>query len=118
MSRADSITPFLQEAVREGVFPGAVLFVRSHGEVVYHHAVGHMGHPPYDCPVLTETIYDLASLTKPLATTTAILCLLQDGQLDLDQPVQEWISEWESTSYQATTIRAEPEQKVEPARDC
>ena len=105
MSRADSITPFLQEAVREGVFPGAVLFVRSHGEVVYHHAVGHMGHPPYDCPVLTETIYDLASLTKPLATTTAILCLLQDGQLDLDQPVQEWISEWESTSYQATTIR-------------
>ena len=71
MSRADSITPFLQQAVREGVFPGAVLFVRSHGEVVYHHAVGHMGHPPYDRPALTETIYDLASLTKPLATTTA-----------------------------------------------
>jgi len=105
MSRADSITPLLQQAVREGVFPGAVLFVRSHGEVVYHHAVGHMGQPPYDRPTLTETIYDLASLTKPLATTTAILCLLQDGQLDLDQPVQKWISEWESTSYQATTIR-------------
>ncbi len=105
MSRADSITPFLQQAVRQGVFPGAVLFVRSHGEVVYHHAVGHMGYPPYDRPALTETIYDLASLTKPLTTTTAILCLLQDGQLDLDQPVQEWISEWGSTSYQATTIR-------------
>jgi CubicO group peptidase (beta-lactamase class C family) len=105
MSRADSITPFLQQAVREGVFPGAVLFVRSHDKVVYHHAVGHMGHPPYDRPALTETIYDLASLTKPLATTTAILCLLQDGQLDLDQPVQEWISEWKSTSYQTTTIR-------------
>ncbi len=105
MSRADSITPFLQQAVREGVFPGAVLFVRSHGEVVYHHAVGQLGHSPYDRPALTETIYDLASLTKPLATTTAILCLLHDGKLDLDQPVMEWIGEWESTSYQATTIR-------------
>lgn len=105
MSRDHSLTQFLQQAVREGVFPGAVLFVRSFGEVVYHQAVGQMGQAPFDCPVTTDTIYDLASLSKPLATTTAIVCLLQDGQLDLDQPVTGWLSEWKSTSYQNTTLR-------------
>jgi serine-type D-Ala-D-Ala carboxypeptidase len=105
MSRLDSITQLLQQAVREGVFPGAVLCVRSHGEAVYHQAVGQMGQAPYHRPALTETIYDLASLTKPLATTTAIVCLLQDGRLSLDQPVKDWLCEWNSTSYQETTIR-------------
>ena len=105
MGQVDSITQLLQQAVHEGVFPGAVLFVRSHGEIVYHHAVGHMGYPPYDRPVVLETIYDLASLTKPLATTTAVLCLAQDGQIDLDQPATEWLSEWKSSSYHSATIR-------------
>lgn len=105
MSRDHPFTQSLQQAVREGVFPGAVLLVRSYGEVVYHQAVGQMGQAPFDCPVTTHTIYDLASLTKPLATTTAIVCLLQDGRLDLDQPVTEWLSEWKSTSYRNTTLR-------------
>ncbi len=105
MSRDHPLTQFLQQAVREGVFPGAVLFVRSYGEVVYHQAVGHMGQEPFDRLVTTDTIYDLASLTKPLAATTALVCLLQDGQVDLDQPVTDWLGEWKFSSYQHTTIR-------------
>lgn len=105
MSRDHPLTQFLQQAVCEGVFPGAVLFVRSYGEIVYHQGVGKMGQVPFDRPVTTDTIYDLASLTKPLATTTALVCLLQDGQVDLDQPVTDWLSEWQSTSYQNTTFR-------------
>ena len=105
MIQDDLISPFLQQAVREGVFPGAVLFVRVKGQVVYHHAVGQMGEAPYEYSTTTETIYDLASLTKPLATTTAILCLVQDGRLDLDQPARKWLTEWESTLYQTITIR-------------
>lgn len=105
MSQVDPLTQFLQQAVQDGVFPGAVLFVRIGGSIVYHQAVGELGNPPYDRPALTETIYDLASLTKPLATTTAILCLLEEGQLDLDQPAKDWLGEWVSSSYQATTIR-------------
>ena len=105
MSRDHPLTQILQQAVREGVFPGAVLFVRSFGEVVYHQAAGQMGQPPFDCPVTTDTIYDLASLTKPLATTTALVCLLQDGPMNLDQPVTDWLSEWQSTAYRHTTIR-------------
>ena len=105
MIQDDPISQFLQQAVREGVFPGAVLFVKVKGQVVYHHAVGRMGEAPYEYPATTETIYDLASLTKPLATTTAILCLVQDGRLDLDQPATKWLTEWELTLYKATTIR-------------
>jgi len=105
MSLVDPITRFLEQGVREGVFPGAVLFVRLRGQVAYHTGVGQMGTPPFDRPVEPETIYDLASLTKPLATTTAMVALVQDGRIDLDQPVHHWIQEWESTSYHATTIR-------------
>ena len=105
MIQDDPISQFLQQAVREGVFPGAVLFVKVKGQVVYHHAVGQMGEAPYEYPTTTKTIYDLASLTKPLVTTTAILCLVQDGSLDLDQPAAKWLTEWESTLYKATTIR-------------
>ncbi|MDT7043354.1 serine hydrolase domain-containing protein [Candidatus Nitronereus thalassa] len=105
MGRVNPITTLLHQAIREGVFPGAVVFVRVHGEVVYHQAVGQMGQAPFNRPAHTETIYDLASLTKPLATSTAILCLVKDGTLSLDQPVKDWLSEWESTSYHATTVR-------------
>ena len=105
MRRVDPITHLLHEAVRDKVFPGAVLMVRAHGQVVYHQAVGQMGHSPYDRPAHVGTIYDLASLTKPLATTTAILCLLQEGKLGLDQPMKTWLNEWEATAYQHTTVR-------------
>lgn len=105
MGRVDPITQALQQAVDQGVFPGAVLYVRCQGQVAYHHGIGKMGHASFDRPVQPETIYDLASLTKPLATTTAILCLLQDGQLALEQPASRWLAEWQSSRYQSTTIR-------------
>ena len=85
MTRSDPITHALQTGVQEGVFPGAVLLVRLRNTILYHKAVGLTSSLPSSSPSHINTLYDLASLTKPLAAATACLCLVQDGFVDLDQ---------------------------------
>lgn len=94
MCPQDAITRAMQSAVDEGIFPGAVLAVRFRGQSVYQRAFGHAALIPEREPASLETIYDLASLTKPLATTTAVLCLVQDGRLGLDDPLADFFPEF------------------------
>lgn len=101
----DSILHAFQRAVEENVFPGAVALVRSRGTVVFHEAVGSRGFSPDDQPVHRESIYDLASLTKPLATTTAMLCLVQAGYLHLDQSVSQWVEELRESPFAGVVLR-------------
>lgn len=105
MTGADSITDAMQNAVRNGVFPGAVLLVRSRGTTVYDRAFGSAVLVPHREPATVDTIYDLASLTKPLATTTAILCLIQDGRLTLDAPIERHFPELHSYVLGTALIR-------------
>lgn len=100
-----SILQAFQHAVRDKVFPGAVVLVRYRGTVVVHEAVGVRGEPPDDQPVQRTSVYDLASLTKPLATATAVLCLVQDGRLQVDQSVQHWVEELRGSPFAAVTLR-------------
>ncbi len=101
----DAVLQAFQRAVHEKVFPGAVALVRSRGTVVFHEAVGTRGGPSDDRPVCRESIYDLASLTKPLATSTAMVCLVQDGRLHLDQPVAHWVAELEGSPFAGVALR-------------
>ena len=103
--RMSAIRRAFQLAVDEKVFPGAVALVRAHGTVVFHEAVGTQGVPPDDQPVHLESMYDLASLTKPLATSTAVLCLVQDGHLHLDQPVSQWADELRGSPFAGVDLR-------------
>lgn len=103
--RVSAIRRAFQRAVNEHVFPGAVALVRSRGTVVFHEAVGTRGAPPDDQPVRLDSIYDLASLTKPLATSTAMLCLVQDGHLHLDQPVSQWTDELRESLFAGVDLR-------------
>ena len=83
----------LLEGIHAQVFPGAVLFVRHQGYLRMHHAVGLTSGLPDAYPVQLQTIYDLASLTKPLAAASAILLLVQDGHLDLSTSIDRWLPE-------------------------
>ena len=105
MSRVDPITQALLSGVTEKVFPGAVLLVRKKGEVLYHQAVGRLGVDPESPETQTETIYDLASLTKPLATVTAIACLVQDRKLDVHQTAGEWLRALTDTPIGQVTVQ-------------
>lgn len=93
LDQTDPITRLLLEGVQAQVFPGAVLFVRHQGNVRIHQAVGLISGLPNSPPVQPQTIYDLASLTKPLATSSAILLLVQDGLLNLSQPLNDLLEE-------------------------
>ena len=95
-------TALLEEAVRNHVFPGAAFSVIvDAGTSEGRHAVGAVGHFTYEIdspPVQPSTIFDLASLTKVLATTPAAMLLCDQGLLSLDAPVVEWLPEFAAGS--------------------
>jgi CubicO group peptidase (beta-lactamase class C family) len=93
VDQTDPITRILLEGIQAQVFPGAVLFVRHQGRIRFHQAVGLTSGRPDAHPVHPQTIYDLASLTKPLATASAILLLVQDGLVDLTNPIDALLEE-------------------------
>ncbi|MCS6926584.1 MAG: serine hydrolase [Candidatus Binatia bacterium] len=77
----------LAAGVERGVFPGAVVLVGQGGSVLYRRAWGWRSLEPERTPLTEETIYDLASLTKPLATTLAVMLLVKEKKLRLDDRV-------------------------------
>ena len=82
------IGSLLQEGLREGVYPGAVLLAARGGEVRVFVAVGRRALVPDPLPMTKETLFDLASLTKPLATTLAMMKLADEGKVSLDTPLK------------------------------
>lgn len=81
-----TVEAMMHRAVKDRVFPGAVLRVQNGRTPLYHHAFG-IVNLQSKVPVTVDTVFDLASLTKPLATTLAVLLLVQDGALALDQTI-------------------------------
>lgn len=95
----------LREAVRKRAFPGAVLRVSHQGELVYEKAVGSRNLELPEAPVAVDTVFDLASLTKPLATTIAVLMLVRDRRLDLDERVARYLPHFSVFGKSGVTIR-------------
>jgi len=81
----------IEQAVAAGAFPGAVLLVGRGDEVVYHQAFGHRSLEPSRTPMTRDIVFDLSSLTKALVTTTAIMMLVREGKLRLDDRVTRFI---------------------------
>ena len=80
MPNFSEIDHTMEEAVEEGVFPGAVLLAAKGEEVLIHQAYGSAALVPGKRPMTLDTVFDLASLTKPLATTLAAMDLIAQGQ--------------------------------------
>jgi len=81
------VADVLDKAVGAGAFPGAVVLVSHHGRPVYHAAFGFRSREPEKTPMRPDTVFDLSSLTKPLATTTAFLLLVREGKVRIDDRV-------------------------------
>ena len=77
----------LEDAAQRGVFPGAVLLVSRNGETLLERAVGCRAIEPDRVPMRPEVVFDLSSLTKPLATTLAVMMLVHEKRLGLDDRV-------------------------------
>ncbi len=95
----------LNQAVIGGIFPGAVLAIRQGGEPVCVIPAGRLSTDPPGSAVTSSTIYDLASLTKPLATVTAMALLVQRGQCRLDDRVDSVLHELQGAAAGPATLR-------------
>jgi CubicO group peptidase (beta-lactamase class C family) len=101
-TRLDSI---LESAVAVGVAPGAVLAVGRHGRLVHLGGYGTLDTEPGSAAVDPSSIYDLASLTKVIATNTAAMILEEEGALDLDRPIREYLPGFDSPEKSGITAR-------------
>ncbi len=101
--RFQPVVDYVQSQV-DSAFPGATIAVGYRDSVVLLAAVGHYGADDKR-PVTTETIYDLASLTKVIALTTECILLVDRGKLDLDAPVQRYLPEFRGPMKDQVTIR-------------
>ncbi len=77
----------MESAVKDSAFPGAVLLVAKSGIVVHNKGYGFFDYGVYSKPVDENTIYDLASVTKVIATTSAVMRLVDEGKLNLSDPI-------------------------------
>ena len=91
LSRVDEV---IAEAIRDGEMPGAVLSVVRGNNIVYLKAYGNKSVVPDTVAMTTNTIFDLASLSKCVGTTLSVMQLIEDGRLRLTDPVKRFIPEF------------------------
>ena len=80
-----------QEAIAAGQIPGAVVVAGRGDQVLYRHAFGHRAVQPSPEAMTLDTIFDAASLTKVVATTTAVMALVEDGRIRLTDRVSVYV---------------------------
>lgn len=90
----EPVDRLMRQAIAEKIFPGGVLLVSKEGETVFFSAFG-LANLSSQAAVTRKTIFDLASLTKPLATTLAVMQLVQQNQIKLEQQLGELLPEFE-----------------------
>src|SRR4051812_10130415 len=102
LSNVDSV---IQQAIADGNIPGAVLVVGHDGKVVYRKAYGNRALEPRHELMTLDTIFDVASLTKVVATTTAVMQLMELGKVRMNDPVAKYIPEFAQNGKEDITIR-------------
>ncbi len=95
----------VQAAVSAGEVPGAVVLVGQGERVLYRKAFGSRSLVPRQEPMTEDTIFDVASLTKVVATTPAILLLAEQGKVSLDDPLGKYLKEFSGRPFRDLTIR-------------
>jgi uncharacterized protein YbbC (DUF1343 family)/CubicO group peptidase (beta-lactamase class C family) len=99
------IDPIVEQAIQERQIPGAVVIVGHDGEVVYRKAFGWRAIEPRREPMTLDTVFDIASLTKVIATTTAVMQLVEQGKIKPNDPVARYLPEFAQNGKEDITVR-------------
>ena len=100
-----TVSKLMNDAIAAGKLPGGVVVIGHSGKVAFHRAYGSRkvagepglnGSPAPAEPMTEDTIFDIASLTKPLATATAVMQLYEQGKVAFDDPVQKYLPDFNS----------------------
>jgi CubicO group peptidase (beta-lactamase class C family) len=92
-------------AIADRASPGAAIVVGRYGRLVLERGWGRQSWPPDAPPASDSTIYDMASLTKVVATTTAAMLMEEDGRLDIERPVVSYLPEFNDPEKAPITVR-------------
>jgi beta-glucosidase-like glycosyl hydrolase/CubicO group peptidase (beta-lactamase class C family) len=92
------IDNIMQEALLDKTFPGAVVLAIKNKEIIYYKTFGQMTYDAKAENISRYTLYDLASLTKPLATSLAIMKLYEEGEIDIHASINKYIPELHNTN--------------------
>jgi uncharacterized protein YbbC (DUF1343 family)/CubicO group peptidase (beta-lactamase class C family) len=101
----DAIDALMQEAVARGSIPGGVVLIGHNGKIVYRKAFGSRSLEATREPMTVDTIFDLASLTKCIATATSVMQLISEGRVRLNDPVAAYLPEFKQNDKEDITVR-------------
>ena len=99
-----AIEAVVAEEIAAGRVPGAVVVVGRGNEIAYAKAFGDRAKVPAAEPMTLDTIFDMASLTKPMATATSIMILVEEGKIRLTDPVRKFLPDWDNRGKGGITI--------------
>ena len=110
LARLRAADEVILRAISDNKTPGAVLAVVRHGKLAYLKAYGNRQTYPTTQPMTTQTVFDMASCTKPMATAISAMLLVERGQLRLSDPVSMYLpgfKNWYGEGKDSVTIRVE-----------
>jgi CubicO group peptidase (beta-lactamase class C family) len=99
------IAPLIEASISHGEYPGAVVLAGHRGRIIYRGVFGNRRVEPTIAPMRLNTVFDLASLTKVMVTTPAIMQLVEDGELELDAPVAMYWPAFGQNGKSSITVR-------------
>ncbi len=103
--RLEGIAPLVEAAIQAKKIPGAVVLIGHNDQVVYRKAFGERSLVPERRAMTTDTIFDVASMTKVVATTTAVMQLVEQGKIVLGAPVSDYWPEFQQNGKDLVTVR-------------
>lgn len=95
----------LDQGVRDRAYPAAVAEVGRHDGVLWRRSIGTLTYEPDAAACADDTVFDLASLTKVISTTTLAMRAVDDGLLSAEQRVSAWLPEWRGSDREDVTVR-------------
>src|SRR5258705_12734101 len=101
----DAARAILARAIHDRIVPAASVEVGDEGGVLWREALGRTTFEETAASAAPDTVFDLASLTKPIATTSVILALADRAALDLREPVATFFEEWRGADREAATVQ-------------
>jgi uncharacterized protein YbbC (DUF1343 family)/CubicO group peptidase (beta-lactamase class C family) len=104
-ARMGAVDAVIERVMHDGAIPGAVLLIGHDGQVIYRKAYGERALEPRREPMTLDTIFDLASLTKVIVTTPAVMQLVEQGKVRLNDPVAKYLPEFAQNGKEDITVR-------------
>ena len=101
----EGIERLVADALAQGKLPGCVVAIGRQSGIVFARAFGFRSLSPDKEPMTEDTVFDLASLTKPIATATSLMVLADQGKIDLDDRASRYVPEFAARGKSAITIR-------------